>query len=150
MMSKAASINSSQETLFSKSSSSSSAATVRLPCLTEIIMVGWFKQFRPKFGRNADIKGKGTRSSADCCATSDQRPLLPPFAARLCQNKSATDLLTPSAPLAPAQRDCLRRLAPSALIRKSGQETVVGQAAHRLLLVYHPQPLKGRIIAREP
>ena len=41
-----------------------------------------------------------------------------------------------------------RRKAP-ALIRKSGQETVTGQAGHRLLLVSHPQPLKGSIITRE-
>ena len=36
-----------------------------------------------------------------------------------------------------------------ALIRKSGQETVTGQAGHRLLLVHHPWPLKGKIITRE-
>lgn len=46
--------------------------------------------------RPSTRKGRGTRSSADCCATSDQRPSLPPFAARLCQSKSATDLRTPS------------------------------------------------------
>ena len=36
----------------------------------------------------------------------ERQPSLPPFAARLCQGKPATDLRTPSAPLAPAQRDC--------------------------------------------
>ena len=57
----------------------------------------------------------------------ERQPLLPPFAARLCQGKPATDLRTPSAPLAPALQDCSRRLAPTALIRKSGhgQQSVV-------------------------
>ena len=57
----------------------------------------------------------------------DQQPSLPPFAVRLCRSKSATDLRTPSAPLAHAQRDCSRRLAPTALIRKSGhgQQSIV-------------------------
>ena len=36
----------------------------------------------------------------------ERQPSLPPFAARLCQGKPVTDLRTPSAPLAPAQRDC--------------------------------------------
>lgn len=36
-----------------------------------------------------------------------------------------------------------------ALIRESGQESVTGQAGHRLLLVSHPRPLKGSMIARE-
>jgi hypothetical protein len=36
-----------------------------------------------------------------------------------------------------------------ALIRESGQETVSGFASHRLLLVNHPWPLKGKIITRE-
>ena len=76
----------------------------------------------------------------------DQQPSLPPFAARLCQNKSATDLRTPSAPLAPAQRDCSRRLAPTALLRKSGhgQQSVVPLASLAPQLPAHragPSPL---------
>ncbi len=49
--------------------------------------------------------------------------------------------------------DALRSIGPRpdapAHIRESGQETVAGQASHRLLLVSHPWPLKGKIIARE-
>ncbi|MBR5175225.1 MAG: hypothetical protein IKW89_04775 [Bacteroidales bacterium] len=37
-----------------------------------------------------------------------------------------------------------------ALQGESGQETVTVQAGHRLLLVSHPWPLKGKIITREP
>ena len=76
----------------------------------------------------------------------ERQPSLPPFAARLCQSKSATDLRTPSAPLAPAQRDCWCRLAPTALIRKSGhgQQSVVPLAALAPQLPAHragPSPL---------
>lgn len=45
-------------------------------------------------------KESGIRSSAGCCATSDQRPSLPPFAARLYQDEPGTDSLRPNAPLA--------------------------------------------------
>ena len=82
----------------------------------------------------------------------DQQPPLPPFAARLCQGKPATDLRTPSAPLAPAQRDCSRRLAPTALIRKSGhgQQSVVPLVSLAPQLPAHragpspPGPPRGR------
>ena len=98
-------------------------------------------------GARAD-KGKGTCSSVSLCLRS-----APPQTAR-----PATSIATLRWETVPEQvrhrlPDALRSIGPlpdaPALIRESGQETVAGQASHRLLLVYHPQPLKGSNITRE-
>ena len=92
--------------------------------------------------------GSGTCSSVSLCLRS-----APPQTAR-----PATSIATLRWETVPEQvrhrlPDAPRSIGPRpdarAHIRKSGQETVAGQASHRLLLVSHPWPLKGKIIARE-
>ena len=116
--------------------------------------VGRCCRFRPMLpsssgsaGSRADIK------SGTCSSVSYVLRCAPPITARpatsiatlRCETLSEqvrqrlTDALTHNRPTPPAP----------ALIRESGQETVSGFASHRLLLVYHPWPLKGKIITRE-
>ena len=79
----------------------------------------------------------------------ERQPSLPPFAVRLWPNESSTNSRTPPRTIAPRAARLLTQTRPLRAKRKSGQETVTGQAGHRLLLVYPPLP-PGAIIAREP
>ena len=93
-------------------------------------------------------KGSGTCSSVSLCLRG-----APPQTARPATSIATLRCETVSEQVRHRLTDAPRSIGPrldtSALIRERGQETVVGQAAHRLLLVHHPQPLKGRIITRE-
>ena len=94
-------------------------------------------------------KGSGTCSSVSlvlrCAAPQTARPAT--FTATL-RCETVTEQVRHRLTAAPTLHWPTPRVC--ALIRKSGQETVTGQAGHRLLLVSHPWPLKGKIITREP
>ena len=92
-------------------------------------------------GTRADME-KGTCSSVSLCLRS-----APPQTAR-----PATSIATLRWETVPEQvrhrlPDAPRSIGPRpeahAHIRESGQETVAGQASHRLLLVQHPRPSRG-------
>jgi hypothetical protein len=98
-------------------------------------------QFHRFPGARADIE-KGTCSSVSLCLRS-----APPQTARPATSIATLRCETVSEQVRHRLTDALRSIGPRpdapALIRESGQETVAGQASHRLLLVSHPRPSRG-------